>query len=279
MRAYAAKAVVAAIVLGCCASAQAKKHSQKEDPLARKTFNAPVESVYAAAVAVAGRQWQVISSDPAAHSLSFATTTTRQETAGGYSTYRVSVMCVATPAGGTAVNLEVTEHGSGQPSLSALISKSQRRANILQGFWDGVEEALKESVPPQATAPVVQPLPAAPPAARPSAPPESAPAPAIPSEKAPQPAVAPKPPPIASPQTPKLSAAGELAAVTIKSTPEGADITIDGKFFGDTPTTARLAAGNYAISIEKAGYKPWKRTVTLTEGGTVMLDAALEGTQ
>jgi hypothetical protein len=295
MRVCAARAVVAAMILGCCASAQAKKHTQKEDPLAHKAFNAPAESVYTAAVAVAGKQWQVVSSDPAAHSLSFATTNTRLENAGGYSTYTVLVTCVAAPAGGTAVNLDVTEHGSDQPSLMALMNKSQRRIGILQDFWDGVEAALKESAPPQA-APTVQSIPAATPAAPPPGPPPSPrssppPTPMAPSKSAPaaapvvapgnaaQPAVTPEQPPVAPPRTPKPSARGELAVVAIKSTPEGAAITIEGKYFGDTPTTARLPAGDYPISIERAGYKPWKQTVTLTEGGTVTLDATLEGAQ
>jgi hypothetical protein len=273
------------MILGWCASAQAKKHTQKEDPLAHKAFNAPVESVYTAAVAVAGKQWQVISSDPAAHSLSFATTNTRLENAGGYSTYTVLVTCVAAPAGGTAVNLDVTEHGSDQPSLMALMNKSQRRAGILQDFWEGVGAALKENVPPQA-APAVQTTPAATPAAAqpgqlPSPPSKSAPAtaPVIAPGNAAQPAVAPEQSPVAPSRTPKSSARGELAVVAIKSTPEGAAITIEGKFFGDTPTTARLPAGDYPISIEKAGYKPWKQSVTLTEGGTVTLDATLESAQ
>jgi PEGA domain len=294
MRVYTAKAVVAMMILGFCASAQAKRHGQKADPLTRRTFNASIENIYAAAVAVAGREWRVISSDAAAHSLTWETTNTRQEMAGGYPTYSVSVTCVAMPAGGTAVKLEVTEHGSDQPSISALVNKSQRRSNMLQTFWDGMEAALKDRAPQEATPSVIQPqqapTPAAqPPPATPSAGPSPTPSPApatpsesapvTPPEKIPQPAVAAEPSLAPSPRTAKLPAAGQPAVLTVKSTPEGADITIDGKFFGDTPTTARLRAGDYAIVIAKAGYKPWRRTVTLTEGGTVTLDADLEGTQ
>jgi len=262
----APKIFVAALILGCCASGQAKK----EDPLTRKTFNAPIDSVYAAAAAVAAQQWQVSASDPAAHNLTFETTNTRSENAGGYPTYSVSVTCNAAPAGGTEVKLEITQHGGGQPSLSALMNMGQRRKDMLQAFWDGIDAALKGSAPaPQAPANAVQPAPAPAPAAQPA--PASEPAPAPPE----QPEV-PKPRPAKAPKTPKASASGALAVVTFKSTPEGADITVNGKFIGDTPSTARLPSGDCVISIEKAGYKPWKRTVTLTEGGTVTLDATLE---
>jgi PEGA domain len=277
MKAHRVKIAVAAMILGCCATGQAKKHSQKEDPLARKTFNAPIDSVYAAAAAVAARQWQVTSSDKAAHSLSFETTNTKLETAGGYSTYRVAVTCMATPAGGTEVHLEVVEHKVDQPSLMALMNKSERRKNMLQDFWDGIDAALKESAPAAAPANGAASAPA-PPTAAPPAPPASAPAPPVPPAPAASPA-APEPRPIQASKAPQPSAAGELAVVTINSTPEGADITVDGRFIGDTPSTARLPSGDRVISIEKAGYKPWKRTVTLTEGGTVTLDATLESSE
>jgi hypothetical protein len=321
MRANVAKAVVVAMILGCSPSAPAKRHGRTDDPLTRKTFNAPVESVYTAAVAVAGKQWQLMSSDAGAHTLTFDTTNTRLETAEAYSTYSVSVACVpAAPGAGTAVRLEVTEHASSQPSFGALVFKSQRRTGVLQDFWDGVEEALKEAAPPAPQAAVQSPRPAVPaaqpeapasaggppqtptPAAQPSQPPATVaqPTPAaaegavpVPSESAgtkpaapTAPAPSPEPPTasgtaaaVSTPKAPKPVAGGELAAVTINSTPEGADITIDGKFFGDTPTTARLAAGDYVISIEKIGFKPWKRTTTLTAGGSVTLDATLEATK
>jgi PEGA domain len=278
MQAHKAKIAVAAMILGCCATGQAKKRNQKEDPLARKSFNAPIDSVYAAAAAVAARQWQVTSLDNAAHSLSFETTNTKLETAGGYSTYRVAVTCMATPAGGTEVRLEVVEHKVDQPSLMALMNKSERRKGMLQDFWDGIDAALKKSAPaaqaPANTAPSAPAPPAATTAARP-APPVSAPAPPAPPAPAAPPAT-PEPRLLEVSKTPPPSAAGELAVVTFKSTPEGADIIVDGKFIGDTPSTARLPSGDRVISIEKAGYKPWKRTVTLTEGGAVTLDATLE---
>jgi hypothetical protein len=66
------------------------------------------------------------------------------------------------------------------------------------------------------------------------------------------------------------------SAIAIKSTPEGAEITIDGKFVGNTPSTLRLKAGDHSIAIGKSGYALWERTVTLTASGNITIEAQLE---
>jgi len=70
--------------------------------------------------------------------------------------------------------------------------------------------------------------------------------------------------------------AGDLATAALKSTPDGAEITVDGKFVGSTPSTVRLTPGDHRIAIEKAGYRTWQRTMTVNPGGIVTVDAALE---
>jgi len=67
-----------------------------------------------------------------------------------------------------------------------------------------------------------------------------------------------------------------LSAVLVKSTPDGADITINGKFMGTTPSTLNLPAGEHAIKIGKSNYKEWNRTVSLSAGGNITIDATLE---
>ena len=49
-----------------------------------------------------------------------------------------------------------------------------------------------------------------------------------------------------------------LSSVMVKSTPDGADITIDGKYAGSTPSTLKLAPGSHTILIEHAEYTPWR---------------------
>ncbi len=66
------------------------------------------------------------------------------------------------------------------------------------------------------------------------------------------------------------------ANVTVKSTPPGADISVDGKFMGNTPSTIQLAPGEHLVLIEKEGLKPWHRTMTVSPGGGITLDATLE---
>jgi hypothetical protein len=81
-------------------------------------------------------------------------------------------------------------------------------------------------------------------------------------------------PPAAAPAAPNPAA--EPSTVVIKSTPDGADITIDGKFIGNTPSTVKLAPGDHTILIEKSGFKTWQRTMTVSPSGNVTVDATLQ---
>ncbi len=90
-----------------------------------------------------------------------------------------------------------------------------------------------------------------------------------------------KKPDIALPLTPKVQIVTEpqipsTSTVVIKSTPQGADIVIDGKFVGSTPSTISLTAGEHTISIDKSGFKQWQRTITVTAGGAINLEATLD---
>lgn len=71
----------------------------------------------------------------------------------------------------------------------------------------------------------------------------------------------------------------ELSTVVVKSTPDGADILVDGKYVGSTPSTVRLPPGDHAISVEKSGFKSWQRTMTASSGSIVTVDATLEKVQ
>jgi PEGA domain len=73
------------------------------------------------------------------------------------------------------------------------------------------------------------------------------------------------------------SVAPELrnASVEIASTPVGADIEIDGKFMGNTPSMIPLTAGEHTLKISKSGFGPWERTMTLS-GGNIKVSADLD---
>lgn len=81
-------------------------------------------------------------------------------------------------------------------------------------------------------------------------------------------------------ETQTASPAGNEAAlpssVAINSVPNGADITIDGKFIGTTPSNVKLMPGDHVIVIEKAGFKTWQRTMSISPNGAANLDVNLE---
>jgi hypothetical protein len=63
--------------------------------------------------------------------------------------------------------------------------------------------------------------------------------------------------------------------VSIASSPSGADIEVDGKFVGSTPSSVTLASGEHEIMVKKSGFAVWDRKMT-TSGGHVNIDAELE---
>ncbi len=67
-----------------------------------------------------------------------------------------------------------------------------------------------------------------------------------------------------------------LSTVDIKSTPDGAEITVDDKFMGSTPSSLRLAVGDHKIKLGKSGFKTWERTMTVSAGATATVNATLE---
>jgi len=75
-----------------------------------------------------------------------------------------------------------------------------------------------------------------------------------------------------APVSPDQGAAAELE---VSSTPESADIEIDGNFVGNTPSTLGVAAGPHQLSVKKAGFKPWERKIAVSSGH-IKIDATLE---
>lgn len=67
-----------------------------------------------------------------------------------------------------------------------------------------------------------------------------------------------------------------LSAIDIKSTPDGAEITVDEKFMGNTPSTLRLAAGDHKVKLEKSGFSPWEKTLTMSSGESATVNASLQ---
>jgi len=67
-----------------------------------------------------------------------------------------------------------------------------------------------------------------------------------------------------------------LSSINIKSTPDGAEITVDEKYMGSTPSTLRLSAGDHKIRLEKTGFKTWEKTLTVNSGESATVNPSLE---
>jgi len=78
-----------------------------------------------------------------------------------------------------------------------------------------------------------------------------------------------------SPVQAEQSSAAAAAQLQITSTPDAADIEIDGSFVGNTPSTVGVAAGQHQIFIKKPGFKPWERKIAVSSG-QVNVNAVLE---
>jgi len=76
-------------------------------------------------------------------------------------------------------------------------------------------------------------------------------------------------------QRPAEPAAATAAQLQISSTPDAADIEIDGNYVGSTPSTVSVASGQHQISVKKIGFKPWERKITVSTG-QVNVNADLE---
>lgn len=87
--------------------------------------------------------------------------------------------------------------------------------------------------------------------------------------------------PAAMPPAPKAegSASSEgarvAALIDVSSTPPGADVYIDERFFGHTPaTTIILMPGNHKFTVKKEGFIVWKKKLNLPSGH-INVDAEL----
>ena len=60
------------------------------------------------------------------------------------------------------------------------------------------------------------------------------------------------------------------------STPDGAEISVDGSSSGNTPSTVKLAPGKHTFTVTQAGFTAWSRDLSITAGSELRLNAVLE---
>jgi hypothetical protein len=83
------------------------------------------------------------------------------------------------------------------------------------------------------------------------------------------------PTPAAAAGNTAAAASTDQARVQVSSTPDSADIEVDGSFVGNTPSTVGVSAGQHKLSVKKSGFKPWERSITVSSG-QVSVNATLE---
>ena len=66
----------------------------------------------------------------------------------------------------------------------------------------------------------------------------------------------------------------EEVEISLTSEPSGADIEINGIYYGNTPLSIQLKPGIYQVTISLADYNPWKKKINAYEG--LRVNAVLE---
>ncbi|HEX3048949.1 MAG TPA: CsgG/HfaB family protein [Bacillota bacterium] len=61
----------------------------------------------------------------------------------------------------------------------------------------------------------------------------------------------------------------EKVTVNFDSDPDGADVEIDGVFYGNTPCSVTLKPGIHEVVISLGGYEPWSKKVNAVDGLTL----------
>jgi len=68
----------------------------------------------------------------------------------------------------------------------------------------------------------------------------------------------------------------EKVKCNFSSTPAGADITLDGKYVGSTPSEIELATGAHVVVFSMPLFTQWKRELTVLSGSVLTVSAILQ---
>ena len=65
-------------------------------------------------------------------------------------------------------------------------------------------------------------------------------------------------------------------AVNVISDPGGAEVEIDGAYYGNTPGLIQMTPGLHTITIRATGFAPWKRTLNIAAGSNLTVKADMQ---
>jgi len=71
----------------------------------------------------------------------------------------------------------------------------------------------------------------------------------------------------------------EKVRCSFSSTPSGAEITLDGRYMGNTPSVLGLTTGTHVVVLFAPGFAQWKKELTVSSGSEVTVNASLEKSQ
>ena len=71
----------------------------------------------------------------------------------------------------------------------------------------------------------------------------------------------------------------EKVKCDFSSTPTGADITLDGKYVGSTPSEIAITTGEHVVLFSMPGFTQWKRELTVLPGSELNVSAILQKEQ
>ena len=71
----------------------------------------------------------------------------------------------------------------------------------------------------------------------------------------------------------------ESVKCNFRSTPSGAEITVDGQYVGSTPSEVSLSTGKHVVVISTLGFGQWKRELTVLPDLELTVNAVLEKAQ
>jgi hypothetical protein len=75
---------------------------------------------------------------------------------------------------------------------------------------------------------------------------------------------------------PGAGSADASGQVTVSSTPDSADVYVDGLYVGNSPATLPLSAGVHVVEVRKSGFVTWKRELRVLKESATTLRAELQ---
>jgi hypothetical protein len=87
---------------------------------------------------------------------------------------------------------------------------------------------------------------------------------------------------VSAPATPASSVQEilpEKVRCNFSTTPSGAEITLDGRYMGSTPSEIGLSVGTHVVVFSTPGFAQWKRELTVVSGSELSVSAIMQKAQ